>query len=120
MLAPHEADGTMSNGANGNHGADHSDYCEHAPKLKEQLSKKSKHPSAIPGSFYERDLAFKSAAFTERKKVIPPRYKGECEYVKFHGTCMMITLVFVIGVVIFCLKKNHTWVRLPFCTECGA
>jgi len=49
--------------------------------LKEQLSKKAKHPSVIPGSFYERDKDFKSKAYQERRAAVPPRHQGKCECV---------------------------------------
>ena len=52
-----------------------------APKLKEQLSSKMRNQSAIPGSFYDRDIAFKSNAYEERRAAVPPRHQGSCQCV---------------------------------------
>jgi hypothetical protein len=49
-----------------------------APRLNEALSSKARHPSAIPGSFYERDRKFKAQSTTKRglKAVAVPRTEG--------------------------------------------
>jgi predicted Ser/Thr protein kinase len=58
----------------------HHTHHHHHPllKLKEQLSKKSRHPSAIPGSFYER-----ASAFTPHPHVlhiVSPRTTGHVQF----------------------------------------
>lgn len=48
------------------------------PRLNEQLSSKARHPSVIPGSFYERDQEFKEQSAGKGKPltVVPPRTEG--------------------------------------------
>ncbi|KAI8107668.1 hypothetical protein M9435_002696 [Picochlorum sp. BPE23] len=47
--------------------------------LKEQLANKVRGSSSIPGSFYERDIEFKSKAYEERKAAVSPRNQGLCQ-----------------------------------------
>lgn len=51
--------------------------------LKEQLANKVRGSSSIPGSFYERDIEFKSKAFEDRKAAVCPRKQGLCQYVMY-------------------------------------
>lgn len=48
------------------------------PRLKEQLSKKSRHFGVIPGSFYERFESF--APKSSLPHVVEPRYEGTVQY----------------------------------------
>lgn len=49
-----------------------------APRLNEALSSKARHPSAIPGSFYERDRKFKAQSVAGKgpKVAVVPRTEG--------------------------------------------
>ena len=53
------------------------------PLLNPQLSRKAKHPSVIPGSFFQRDQKFKAHLQSKQKGpalvVVPPRSQGPCE-----------------------------------------
>jgi len=70
-----------------------------APKLKEQLSSKIRDGSAIPGSFYDRDIAFKSNAYEERRAAVPPRHQGSCQCVLLLGR--------VCAICTSCLLQSH-------------
>lgn len=51
--------------------------------LKEQLANKVRGSSSIPGSFYERDIEFKSKAYEDRKAAVSPRKQGLCQCVMY-------------------------------------
>lgn len=57
--------------------------------LKEQLANKVRGSSSIPGSFYERDIEFKSKAYEDRKAAVSPRNQGLCQYV-MHCVCQIV------------------------------
>lgn len=57
--------------------------------LKEQLANKVRGSSSIPGSFYERDIEFKSKAYEDRKAAVSPRKQGLCQYV-MHCVCYVV------------------------------